>query len=72
MYNNLASCEEFFEEFQVVTELYSSALNSQLLRAQLQLLKVHLSKIGREKVTISTLKESILSLGEVAPYFPRW
>ena len=71
MYSNLekllikaASCEEFFEEFQVVTALYSSDLNPQLLRTQLQLLKVHLSKIGREKVTILTLKESILSFGE--------
>ena len=36
----------------MVTELYSSDLNPQLLRTQLQLLKVHLSKIGKEKVTI--------------------
>ena len=66
MYSNLekslikaASGEDSEEEFQV---LYGSNYNPQLFKTQLQLLQVYFSSTCTEKVTVATVKDSIVSL----------
>ena len=57
-----ASGEDYEVEFQDVTKLYSSDFNPVLLKTQLQLLQVHIYQWNVDKVTLSFIKDFLLTL----------